>query len=135
MPKASWNPSDSIDYTTDYEPYEGRKSYAENCGGGYYAIRLPILEKLAELKKQATVLVLRFITGEYATHLGVWVPREAARKALSSKPIEFSSKELMLSYTKSLVRKKFGYDMEILLNKSIIIKNLKNQKKLSAFIK
>ena len=135
MPKASWNPSDSIDYTTDYEPYEGRKSYAENCGGGSYAIRLPILEKLAELKKQATVLVLRFITCEYATHLGVWVPREAARKALSSKPIEFSSKELMLSYTKSLVRKKFGYDMEILLNKSIIIKNLKNQKKLSAFIK
>ena len=36
-------------FTTDYEPYTGRKTYAENCVGGYYAARLPILEKLKDI--------------------------------------------------------------------------------------
>ena len=44
------------------------------------------------------VLVLRFITGDYAVPLGVWVTREATRKAMNGKPIIFSDKELMLKY-------------------------------------
>ena len=135
MPKAEWNQTDATHYMTDYEPYDGRKTYAENCAGGYYSVRLAILEHLAKIRRQASVLALRFITGEYAVPLGVWVCRESARKSLSNKPIEFASKELMFKYAKSLIRKKFGYDLEILLKKSIILKNLKNQKKLSAFIK
>ena len=79
--------SDPEHFTTDYEFYEGRKDYA---------VRLAILEKLNEMKKQASVLALRFITGDYTLPLGVWVTREAARNAMSSAPIEFSSKELML---------------------------------------
>ncbi len=37
MPKTSWNVDENVNYTTDYEPYYGRKTYAENCAGGYYA--------------------------------------------------------------------------------------------------
>ncbi len=133
LPQSSWNVSDEINFTTDYEGYDGRKSYAENCAGGYYSVRLAILESLSELKRQGNVLVLRFITGEYAVPLGVWVTREAARKAMASKPIEFSDRELMLKYAKALIKKKFNYDLDNLLKESIILKNMKEQVKLSSF--
>jgi len=132
-PKAEWNISNEYTFMTDYESYQGRKTYAENCGGGYYAARLPILEKLNQLKRQSSVLTLRFITGEYAVPLGVWVVREAVRKTLNSKPLEFSSKELMLKYAKTLISKKFNYNIEILLNQSILLKKLRTQKKLIQF--
>jgi len=134
MPKASWNPSEKAQFMTDYEPYAGRKAYAENCGGGYYAARLPIIEKLREMKRQASVLCLRFITGEYAVPLGVWVVREATRKAMQSKPISFSSKELMLKYAKALVKKKFGYYLDQMISESVLLKQMKEQSKLTSFL-
>jgi len=133
LPKSSWNLSNEINFMTDYEGYEGRKSYAENCAGGYYSVRLPILEKLKEVKRQGSILTLRFITGEYAVPLGVWVTREAARKALTNKPIEFSDRELMLKYARALIKKKFNYDLDSLLKESTILKNIKEQVKLSSF--
>jgi hypothetical protein len=133
MPGAEFNISDKIQYTTDHELYAGRKTYAHNCAGGYYASRLPVLDKLRQMKRQSTVLVLRFITGEYAIPLGVWCVREATRKALNNKPIEFSSKELMLTYVKHLVKKKFNYNVENLLKESVLLRNLKTQSKLSQF--
>ncbi|MBS3173075.1 hypothetical protein J4399_01825 [Candidatus Woesearchaeota archaeon] len=69
------------EFTTDYEGYYGRKSYAINTVGGYYAARFSILQKLTSIKRQATVLALRFITDEYWAPLGVWVVREASKKA------------------------------------------------------
>lgn len=134
LPKASWNVSTEIKYTTDYEPYNGRKSYAENCAGGFYSVRMAILEKLEQLKRQGSILVLRFITGEYAVPLGVWVTREATRKALENKPIKFSSKELMLRYAQLLIKRKFNFDLDKLLKNSIILKNITQQSKLSQFL-
>ncbi len=133
LPKVSWNTSSEIQYMTDYEGYNGRKDYAENCAGGYYSVRMAILEKMCQMKKQASVLVLRFITGEYAMPLGVWVTREAARKALESS-IQFASKELMIKYAKSLMKKKFNFDLDKLLNQSILLKNIRTQKKLTSFV-
>ena len=134
MPHASWNIAKEINYTTDYENYHGRKNYAESTAGGYYASRVSILEKLNQLKRQASILCLRFITGEYATPLGVWCVREATRKAMNNKPIEFSSKEMMLNYAKHLVKKKFNFDLYKILNNSILLKNMKQQSKLTNFI-
>jgi hypothetical protein len=134
MPRASFNVGEGVQYTTDYEPYTGRKRYAENCAGGYYAARLPVLEKLKKLKRQASVLVFRFITGEYAVPLGVWVCREAARKAMMSRTIQFEDQELMLEYVKEFVKKKFGYDLENLLKESLLLRNLRSQVKLKRFI-
>ena len=133
MPRASWNITDAVDYTTDFEPYEGRKSYAENCGGGFYACRIAVAEGLDKIKKQASVIVLRFITGEYAVPLGVFVVREATRKAIHNKPIEFSSEELMIIYAKNLARKKFGINLDHILKNSKLLNNLKNQMKISDF--
>ncbi|MBS3119705.1 hypothetical protein J4475_02685 [Candidatus Woesearchaeota archaeon] len=121
------------DFMTDWEPFEGRKSYAENCGGGYYAARLAVLEYLKRFKRQASVLVIRFVTSEYTTPLGVWVVREAARKALRSKPLEFGSKELLLNYAKIFARKKFGYTLQHLLFRSQILRDTAKQARLTQF--
>ena len=124
----------NLRFTTDYENYYGRKNYASNTVGGYYANRLGILEKLNELKKQSSALVLRFITDEYSMPLGVWLVREATRKALNNKPIEFSDKELMLKYARTLIKKKFNYNADNILKQSILLRDIKQQTKLERYI-
>ena len=125
--------SNANNFMTDYESYYGRTHYAENTAGGYYTVRLAALEKLNEMKRQASVLALRFITGDYTLPLGVWVTREAARKAVNNKPIEFASKELMMEYAKKLIKKKFGCDIHTQLKQSILLRNIKGQLKLVGF--
>ena len=124
---------DKGDYMTDHESYNGRKDYASNTVGGYYACRLAITEKLKEKKRQASVLALRFITDEYTTPLGVWVVREATRKSLESSPISFASKELMFSYLKYKINSTFSLDADKFLNLSKILTENKAQKKLFEF--
>jgi len=120
-------------YSTDYEPYTGRKTYAEETAGGYYAARLAILEKMKELKRQGAVLALRFITPEYNIPLGVWVCREASRKSIQAQPLTFASEELLLNYARVFISKKFGFNLDLLLKESKLFKNKKNQRKLSDF--
>jgi len=121
-----------LEYSTDHEEFAGRKNYAENCAGGYYTVRMAVAEHLMNNKRQNTVLALRFITDEYVLPLGVWVTREATRKALANKPITFASKELMLHYAQLLANKKFGVDISQILQKSKLLKE--KQKTIGSFI-
>jgi len=118
---------------TDHEFYGGRSEYAKNCVGGYYTVRLAIAEKLRERKKQGTVLTLRFTTPEYDVPMGVWVTREASRKSLKSKPLEFASKQDLLNYAKSFIKTKFNYDIEWILKSSKVLDWMGNQKKLGEY--
>lgn len=121
-------------FSTDYEGYQGRTEYAESTAGGYYAARIAVLEQLRLMKKQSSVLALRFVEpNEYIAPLGVWVVREAARNAMQNKPIEFASKELMLHYAQILVKRKFNFDVDVLLNQSKLLKNMGQQRKISEF--
>ena len=137
LPHANWNPTTEIQYSTDNEGYAGRKDYAANTQGGYYAARLGIVEKMHDNKQQASVLALRFITGEYAIPLGVWVVREATRKAMQARPIEFGSKELMMKYAEVLVKKKFGVEggriMERAMKESVMIRERRMQRRLDNY--
>ncbi|MBL7050653.1 hypothetical protein ISS04_00645 [Candidatus Woesearchaeota archaeon] len=128
-----WSKS-NLRYATDYENVFGRKEYAKETAGGYYAARLPVSEKLKSLKRKGSVLVFRFITEEYTVPLGVWVVRESIRKALKNKPLNFGNKELMLKYAKIFVKKKFGVEIDEMIRKSILLKELKTQKRLLAFV-
>ncbi|MFH1072637.1 MAG: hypothetical protein V1743_04375 [Nanoarchaeota archaeon] len=121
--------------TTDYEGYEGRKDYAANTVGGYYAARLGILEALKKSKRQASVLALRFITDEYYTPLGVWVVRQASRNAMSVSPQFFSSREELMNYARQFVSEKFKVNLDELLQRSILYQNLKKQRKISEFFR
>ncbi len=118
---------------TDHEAFEGRKAYAEETAGGYYTVRLAIAEKLRHMRRQAMVIALRFITDEYTMPLGVWVTREAARIALEQKPLEFASKELMLEYARKLAKKRFNANADHLLGRSVLLKSIREQRKLAAF--
>ena len=120
-------------YSTDYENYEGRKNYAEETAGGYYSCRISVLEKMKELKRQGSCLALRFITSEYNIPLGVWVCREATRKSLQEKPLTFADQGLMMKYAEELIKRKFGFDINLLLKESKLLKVKKEQKKLFEF--
>lgn len=121
-------------FATDHENYAGRKKYAENTGGGYYATRVAVLEGMLAEKRQGAALTLRFITDEYWAPLGVWVVREASRNSMRSKPITFASKELLLLYVRELIRKKFGYDVDGIFSSSKLLKDLRGQMRLKEFI-
>lgn len=133
MPNASWNTENQVNYSTDSEGFDGRKDYADNCAGGYYTVRLAIAEKLNSLRRQARAVVIRVITGEYSMPLGVWVTREATRKALFERPMLFDTRDLMLIYARSLCRKKFGLDISAMVQKSILLTQAKVQTKLTGF--
>lgn len=91
LPKAVWS-GESSWIGEDSESYDGKKGYSP-LAGGYYASRLPVLEYLTEIKRQASVFVLREITPDYWAPLGVWVVREGMRKALRNPPKKFDSLE------------------------------------------
>mgnify|MGYP003964005537 CR=1 FL=1 len=120
-------------YSTDYENYGGRKNYAEETAGGYYAARLPILEMMKGSKRQYSCLALRFISSEYNVPLGVWVCREATRKSVSSAPISFNSEKLMFDYATGLIQRKFSFDISLLLRESKFLLQKKQQKRLTDF--
>ena len=119
--------------TTDYESYFGRTNYASQTAGGYYTVRLAILEKLKMLKRKASIIALRFITPSYYMPLGVFVTREATRKALKNEPRNFNSFEEMLNYTNILIKSKFQFDINQIIKKSKLIKEIKTQKRLSNY--
>ena len=99
---SSWNPGNEIKAATDYENFDGRKAYASNTAGGYYAVRLPILEYLESIKKQASVLAIRIELPSYWASLGVWVCRESVRKALANKKLEFADLKELTESSKKL---------------------------------
>ncbi|MFZ1970727.1 MAG: hypothetical protein WAU65_00920 [Candidatus Nanoarchaeia archaeon] len=134
VPGSSWNPSNRIKASTDSEGYSGRKTYASNTAGGYYATRLPILEYLNKIKKQASVLAIRIETPTYWAGLGVWVVRESVRKALNNKYFEFDNKEEFIDNSKKIGQAKYHFDYSEILNKSKILNQIQTQKNLLEFL-
>ena len=133
LPRSLWNNHRSVAFVSDCEGYRGRTAYAENTSGGYYAARLPIVEKLCEMRKQASVLVIRFVTDEYSCPLGVFVCREAVRKSMGDGAVKFGSKDEMLSYARKLISGMFSYDIGQVLSQSVLLREMRLQAKLSAF--
>ncbi len=130
FPGSSWNPSNELKASTDYENYFGRKNYAFATAGGYYATRLPILEYLNKIKRQASVLVIRIETPSYWAALGVWVVRESIRKVLERK-MEFDSREELIENAKKIGQIKYGFDYERILKKSKLLNQIKVQTNLT----
>ncbi len=114
----------------DYETFFGRKKYASSVTGAYYANRLALCEYLEKVRKQATCVVFREISAEYTQSMGVGVLRQISREAFSKQPEKFSTLEealLKISTRLKLPIEKFK-------NKSEILKNYKNQAKLSSWL-
>jgi hypothetical protein len=135
FPGSSWNPSRELKASTDFENYAGRKNYASNTAGGYYATRLPILEYLDKIKRQASVLVVRIETPSYWAALGVWVVRESVRKAMNNAFWKFATKEELINSAKSIGKIKYNFDYSKIFNKSRVLNELKEQKRLIDWFK
>ena len=88
----------------EYEPFDGRKEYADKQAGGYYACRFSVLEFLSKAKRQARVIGFREIYEGYQIPVGVWAVRENVRNAFRNKAKRFSTKEEALAYIKSRLR-------------------------------
>ena len=77
-------------------------------------------------------MIFRFVTEEYAVPLGVFVTRESARKAMNNNIINFENKELMITYVKDIIMRKFRYNVDLMLKNSLLWEELR-QPKLSSF--
>ncbi len=95
---------DAVNIEEEYEPFEGRKSYADKQAGGYYASRLGIAEYLHRIKRQARVLAVREIYEGYSVPLGVWVVRENVRNAFAREGKKFVTLAEALAYAKTRLR-------------------------------
>ena len=111
----------------DHEFYEGRKDYASNVEGAYYAARLAVAEHLAERKRQAACIVFREISDKYVVPLGVWQIRENVRHALKQQPIRFETLDSALQFLSSKLR----VPMEEYKKASALIPYFKKQKRIT----
>ena len=134
FPGSDWNLSKEIKASTDFESYEGRKDYASNTVGGYYAARLPILEYLNGIQRQASVLAIRLETQSYWASLGVWVVRESVRKALKNKKITFNDIKEITESARKISMIKYGFDNKTILDRSKLLEQLKTQTNLNKWL-
>jgi hypothetical protein len=70
--------------------------------GAYYSARLAVCEYLMSIRRSARVVVVRSISSEYWAPLGTWVIREAARKAMSVKPVRCATLDMAVAQAVSL---------------------------------
>ncbi len=97
----------------EYEGFKGRKRYAAEEGGGYYAVRLAVAEALRKMRRQAGVVVFREIHPQYFIPLGVWVVRETVRAAFRNRGEKFNTKKEALDFIDSLLQAKAGLKLRI----------------------
>ena len=118
---------------TDFEDYFGRKDYASNSVGGYYSVRLSVLEYLRKIKRQASVFIIRFETEEYWANLGVWVTRNCARRAMDSEFISFHTRENALDFMKNSAMNKMKIDVNYVFKRSKLLNMVKEQRGLKDY--
>ncbi|MFX0019727.1 MAG: hypothetical protein ACFFBT_16290 [Promethearchaeota archaeon] len=116
---------------TDFEFYRGRKNYASNITGAYYAARKSICEYLYNIKRQARVLIFREVSGGYVVPLGVWVIRETCRNAMyTSEPI------ILDNFNDAITKMAEGFmvDFKYWKNSSKLINFIKKQRSIYEYL-
>lgn len=114
----------------DHEMPWGRKGYPTNLVGAYHAARLPVLEHLDSIRRQATAIVFLEVYREWIP-LGVWRFRELAREALRRKPQRFGSmKEAM-----ELLRRRLRIPLDRWLNRSKLFEFRRSQRRLEDYLR
>lgn len=110
---------------SDFELIWGRTEYAQNTGGAYYAVRLPILRHLDRAREQAGAIVFFEVDVDWIP-LGVWRFREIVRAALEQRPQKLKSLPEALEMLKGHL--KLGVNKY--LRKSRVIPQILTQSKL-----
>jgi hypothetical protein len=116
---------------TDMEFYRGRKNYASNITGAYYAARKSVCEYLYKIKRQARILIFREVSPGYDVPLGVWVIRETVKNAMDLK------KPLIIdNFDEALNQMSEGLmvDLKYWKKYSKLIEFIKNQKTIDSYL-
>jgi len=124
-----WNPNHPTTIMQDYEFFHGRKKYADQVTGAYYANRLALCEHLEKIKRQATAIFFREVRPEYYAPLGVGILREISRQAFKTKPETFDTTKEALQQAQTRLR----LPIEQFTQKSAILKEFGKQKRLTQF--
>ena len=128
-PGTIWNSNGTLPVIiSDYEPFQGRNSYAK-VGGSYYAARLAVTERLERDRRQASAIIFREIQQGYKIPLGVWNIRESIRAAIRKKPDEFESFHSALTHINSVLTIKLDKWIEA----STLLKETFIQRKISDY--
>jgi len=130
MTGSVWNPSGNLHVAQDFENFFGRKDYASNVTGAYYANRLALCELLERMKKQSGCLVMRECRPEYYAPCGVGILREASRAAFRNKPETFSSVQEALNSA----GKRMRLPTEVFTEKSRLLKEFGKQIRLGRWL-
>ncbi len=117
-------------FSSDYEPFQGRKDYASHTHGAFYSGRLATMEYLEKIKRQATVLIVREVRSEYSIPVGIWQLRESVREAMSS---PYETFPVLKDAVKRISERIFVKDGWVPHSK--IMTDSKEQKKITQFSK
>ena len=137
-PNTLWNVSLSGDnrrlkpqIMTDYEFYQGRKNYASNITGAYYAARKEVVEYLYKIGRQARVLIFREVRGGYVVPLGVWVIRETVKNAMNA-----TQPSIIDNFDEAIGKMADGFmvDLKYWKKSSKIINFIKTQRTIDSFL-
>jgi hypothetical protein len=113
----------------DYEPVQGRRTYATNLAGAYYAARLPVLEYLNRVRRQAGALVFMEVYPEWIP-LGVWRFRELCREALQHPPFKCVS----LSAALTQMTQRLRLPLQKWMSQSAILPWVRQQTRITQFL-
>ncbi|TKJ25796.1 MAG: hypothetical protein CEE42_06505 [Promethearchaeota archaeon Loki_b31] len=116
---------------TDFEFYKGRKNYASNITGAYYAARKEVCEYLYRIGRQARILIFREVQGGYIVPLGVWVIRETVKNAM-----ELKNPQILDNFDDSIKNMAEGFMVSYKYWKksSKLINFVKNQRTIDNFL-
>ena len=126
-PGSNWTTTTNSKIIEEYEPFDGRKTYADKQAGGYYASRIGVVEYLEKINRQAKVVVFREVGEGYSIPLGVWQGRENVRNAMKNKFLRFSTQKEALDYIRTRLRIKLGDYLKIskILNRKTLLNFMK----------
>jgi len=122
-----WITSGNPAIGVDYELAMGRKSYAKDLEGAYYAARVPVLEYLSSIKRRAGALVILEVYPDWIP-LGVWRFRELCREAFRGGEHFETLNEALAALSKSLALPINRYT-----ERSIVLRSFLTQKKLTDY--
>lgn len=130
-PGTVWNENGrDISIFGSYEPYGGRKTYAE-MGGCYYSGRLAVTEKMRLMKRQGAALILREAHEGYTAPVGVWNVREHVRGTLETEPVFLDGMNDVFSF----IGERLALTRSEWVKNSRMLKLLLSQKRLADYIK
>lgn len=112
----------------DFEFTRGRSNYPGNVGGAYHASRLPVLEYLRRVRRQAGAIVFLEVAREWIP-LGVWRFRDISRQALSMPPQKFSG----LNEALGELGKRLEWPLDRWLSQSVLLRFLREQRRLDQY--